>query len=440
MKQINEDDITVSEDTEYNTDEDDFFAEINNHLSEQVTEELSDTDDAVEDKDKNEDTNKDEDKDNAIKKHKIIKCVLAVLGIFVILTAFIFGTKPGRNILGYKIIAGIIRKWIPTQEQEPEGIIIDITQDNNTLNNLDTTDNSENNNYMSNTNIARKEEHVLTCLIYGIEEIYNARNTDSMLLVSINSKTKQISIVSLLRDTIIETEKYGACKLNSIYSNGTRAEGARLLKEIIEQFYHIKIDAYASVNFDKFEAIIDYIGGITIELGKEEAAYLRKENYISNVKYRNVYEGMQSLNGNQVLGYSRIRKVPTIGGATDDYGRTLRQRKVLRAIYDKYRGKNIFEQLTAANKCLELVTSDITSKQIEEVLKLLVDGNISDVESFRLPINGTYYDSGTVSYKGNTYALVTDFEANTKEIYMKLFGDSEEEAEANLRKYQDGQD
>lgn len=70
------------------------------------------------------------------------------------------------------------------------------------------------------------------------------------------------------------------------------------------------------------------------ELTESEANYLNTTNYISKKKYRHVKVGKQKLNGNQALGYCRIRKggTYTITGLTDDYGRTWRQRAIITAV------------------------------------------------------------------------------------------------------------
>lgn len=94
--------------------------------------------------------------------------------------------------------------------------------------------------------------------------------------------------------------------------------------DTIEKNYKVQIDGYVSVDFKSFEKIVDLLGGVTIELGKEEAQYLNKTNYISQKKNRNVKKGVNHLNGNQVMGYVRVRKVKTLGGVNNDYGRIVR--------------------------------------------------------------------------------------------------------------------
>lgn len=75
------------------------------------------------------------------------------------------------------------------------------------------------------------------------------------------------------------------------------------------RIFGIKIDNYCVVDFSTFEKVINKVGGIEISLEEKEAKYLNTTNYISKKKYRNVKVGKQTLNGNQALGYARVRYV-----------------------------------------------------------------------------------------------------------------------------------
>lgn len=369
------------------------------------------------------------------KKKKILTIAGIIMGVFVIVILFLAATKPGHTIVT-KIVAWYISMRIKEQPVDnPDTLVVIPSNDPNMA--------VENNEYEITPKVTpallkapRSEEHVMNCLLIGIEEIYGARNTDTMMLASINTETNVITLVSFLRDTYVDIDGYRSNKLNSVYVHGTdNAEGANLLLRTLENTYNIKIDAYASVNFEAFEDIINMLGGVTIELGEKEAAYLRKENYISNPSNRNVYAGVQILNGNQALGYCRVRKVETLGGAVDDYGRTLRQRRVMKAIYEKCKSKSILDLGFFGNKCLSYVKSNLNYTQIETLLNFVRTNGIPELESTRLPANGMYYDSGSEGYDGIKYTLVIDKEANTKYLYQLLYGDSEEEAEENYKKY-----
>ena len=271
----------------------------------------------------------------------------------------------------------------------------------------------------------REEDYVLNYLIFGIETIDNARNTDTIMIASINTQDKTIKLTSVLRDTYIEIDGYKPNKLNWFYSQG----GVDLLTSIIEEKYLIKIEGYASVDFSNFENIVDLLGGISIQLGKEEAAYLNRTNYISNKKYRTMEAGWNNLNGNQALGYCRVRDVVTLGGYHDDYGRIVRQQRVLNALFNKYKSKNILSMLSIMDTCIGYVKTNVSVNQIEAGIKSVVENQITTIENFRLPANGLFTDP--VEYNGIGYPLLLDWEANIVELYQFLYNDTKEEAQAH---------
>lgn len=270
-----------------------------------------------------------------------------------------------------------------------------------------------------------KEDYVHNYLIFGIEKIGGARNTDAIMIGSINTKDGKIKLTSLLRDSYVEIPGYKNNKLNSAYSKG----GVKLLIETIEKNYKIHIDGYASVDFDAFEKIVDLLGGVNIELGKEEAKYLNRTNYISNKLYRNVEPGMNKLNGNQVMGYVRVRKVKTLGGGHSDYGRVVRQQRALQAMFNSLMSsKNIFKILPISTEALGYVTTDLNQKQIEKMMEAVIENKTTKLETFRVPVDGSF--ESPKKHNGIGYPIILDWETNRIELYKFIFGYTEEEARA----------
>lgn len=325
------------------------------------------------------------------KSNKILKRCLAVFIIVGSLFLLFFGTRFGRGLI-YRMASSYVYGSLVHDEEATEAM-------------------SQNNNGI----VGRQEDGVTNLLLFGIEEIGGARNTDSMMIASINSNKKTVKLVSLMRDSYVSIPGWKSTKLNAAYAKG----GAELLIRTIEENYKLHIDAYASVNFESFEKIVDSIGGVSIELGKEEAKYLRRTNYISNPEYRTVKAGVNTLNGNQLLGYCRVRKVKTLGGANNDYGRTVRQRRAMNAIFDKVKSQNIFKTVSQANKWMGYVTTNITRDQIEDIIVTVMEYRINTIDTLRLPVDGMFDDPK--SYQGVTYPLVLDWEKNIDELYRFLY-------------------
>ena len=336
------------------------------------------------------------------KKHTGLKVFTSFLVILAACCAFLLFTNPGKKLL-VKFAALYISNGVNQDEPESEEAFV----------------------WNTGEIVGRKEDYVTNILLVGIEEFGGARNTDSMMIASINSRDYTIQLTSLMRDSYVNVPGWKKTKLNAAYAHG----GIELLKQTIEENYLIHLDGYASVNFDSFEDIVDTLGGVDIQLGAEEANYLNSTNYISNKKYRNVVEGMNTLNGNQALGYCRVRKVPTYDGVNNDFGRTLRQRRVLNAIFDKYKSQNIFQLISTTNKCMSYVSTSLTTSQIEKLLGEMVENNITSMNMVRIPVDGAY--ESPRSYEGVSWPIVLDWDANILELYKTIYGDTDEEAASN---------
>lgn len=337
------------------------------------------------------------------------------------IVSFAVGTRSGRGIF-YNLAGLFLRESMDTSPEVLQPLVTPYPEEDVDPDDLVDLFSESGITKVSDKNILpRSEEGVDNFLLLGIEEIGGARNTDSIMIVSINRTSKEITLVSLLRDTYIEHENR-ARKLNAYYAAG----GMSTLISVIEENYRIKIDGYAYVNFEAFEKVVDELGGVDIELGAKEAAYLNVKNYISNPANRNVNAGMNHLNGNQALGYARVRKVETLGGVNDDYGRTVRQRRLLTAIFDKYKKKNIIDLISITSNCLSYVKTNVTSGQISKTIEFIVEDGITTLNSERFPYNGLFEDP--YEYNGITYPILPNWEENVVRLYQDIYKDTEEEA------------
>lgn len=388
-------DIQISHSFE---NEDDFFSDISESLKQQVNEELM--------KEQGETVLEETQEEPEVvvnKRHTAIKVMGSVILCLLAMVVFLVGTRPGRKLL-IDIGADIIAERMDNDASD--------TNKDNELFTKPTISVEED---IKQPSPYRKEEYVANFLICGIEEIGGGGRTDSMMIASVNIKDRTIKLTSLMRDCYVEIEGHDWNKLNSAYAFG----GMDLLVDTVQRNFKIYIDGYASVNFNSFERIVDMLGGVDIELGKSEANYLNTTNYISNPVYRDVTAGWNTLNGNQALGYARVRKVVTLGGANNDFGRTLRQRRLLNAIFEKYKSKNIMELFQIMYDILPEIKTNLTSSQISDVIEEIVENGIMTIDNYRIPAEG-YYSDGNNSHG---YVLLLDFQANIKQIYQNIFLD-----------------
>lgn len=262
-----------------------------------------------------------------------------------------------------------------------------------------------------------QDKNVLNVLLIGTDNRKSGQRglSDSMIIVSINTKTKRIIATSLLRDIYLHIPgKKNNNRLNTAYAAG----GTKLLIETIEKNFKLHIDKYASVDFYAFIDIVDQVGGITLEITKEELPivnnYIREINRLKGLdtdKDCLTEEGTQLINGKQALGYARVRYVGT------DFGRTARQRMVLELIFGKVKKMKMNEIGKLLSAILPEVTTNFTEKEMmAQIIKL--PGYLEyEIDSWSVPVKGSY--SNVKIRKMSVLGI--DFDKNRKEIYEKIY-------------------
>ena len=268
---------------------------------------------------------------------------------------------------------------------------------------------------------AMNEKHVTNVLIIGTDgrtESDRGRS-DSMILISLNSKTNEMIMTSFLRDCYVEIRGHGRDKLNASYAYG----GPELLMDTIESNFNIKIDDYLSINFSTFASVIDSAGGVKISLSDEEAeavnVILMSEvnELMGDDRNSDLLSGGGNLllNGKQALSYSRIRSV-----GKWDLERTSRQRKVITALIKKARSEGVSFVSNLTKKALPYITTNMDKKELY-LLSLRAPLLLTyEIGQLQIPADGTFTNvSGTPS--GDV--LETNFEANRKIIANKIFAE-----------------
>lgn len=177
----------------------------------------------------------------------------------------------------------------------------------------------------------------LTILLMGVDMdqatrggVWEEGRSDSMILVTVNPKTKETTMMSLTRDIMVEIaeangESTGTVeKLNHSYSYGQ----APMAIATIEKMMDIDIDRYIEINMDGLVELVDAVGGIEVNntLGFPISISEYEPAYTAIVP-----TGKRLVNGDQALVYARMRYDDPEG----DIGRQRRQREVITAIIKK---------------------------------------------------------------------------------------------------------
>lgn len=241
--------------------------------------------------------------------------------------------------------------------------------------------------------------------------------TDTMVVLSINRRTSQAKMTSIMRDIWVQLPEYGGQKLNAACVYG----GPELTIRTINEYFGLNIEKYALVNMKCLVAIVDALGGLELDITPRESGAINRLNASSvgakdgSGKYvsSSVHSGSQvTLDGKQVLAYSRIRK------SDSDYARTSRQRTVLIAIAKKLQGQSPLAMAGLAASLLQYVDTNLSLDEIMEIAAVCMDTDLSSISEFRIPADGTYQDG----MFGNTWCIKPDFEANAQALHAFIYG------------------
>ena len=200
----------------------------------------------------------------------------------------------------------------------------------------------------------------LTILLMGVDTGNVERtdkwvgNSDSMILVTVNPKTKKVVMMSLERDILTKIQQPDGsvmeAKLNAAYATG----GAELAISTIQKMMNIHIDRYVMVNMHGLQEMVDAVGGITVNNTLGFPISIQDQEPFNTIS---IGVGEQKLNGEGALVYSRMRYQDPEG----DYGRQKRQREVI---------QNIVEKILSVNSV----------SHYQEILKALSDNMQTNIE------------------------------------------------------------
>ncbi len=228
------------------------------------------------------------------------------------------------------------------------------------------------------TTVAATEAHIkssadyINFLVVGqaAREGETERFSDTMILCTVNTYEKTLTMTSLLRDSFVKMPDYkgrtgGRIKLTTIYHLGSiYGNGAAGSMELMNlTLYHnfgIEVDHNIEIDFDAFIRIIDLLGGIDLELTQAEA------DYLSFWADCTAGPGTAHLNGTEALYYARMRHAAGDGGS--DIVRTNRQRGLIEALINQLRKKSITELNEIANEVLPLITTSMDDSEITQCL------------------------------------------------------------------------
>ncbi len=236
----------------------------------------------------------------------------------------------------------------------------------------------------SNNSLKTYEDQVNILLLGKAGEDQEGPNlTDTIMIANYNLKTNGLTTVSIPRDIWSATLRD---KVNSAYAYGEAKKpggGFILAKSEISTIAGIPVHYATAIDFNKFKELIDYLGGIEIEI--ERSFQDRKfpiegrenDDCDGNKEFKCRYQtvtftrGKKIMDGKTALKFVRSRNAE--GPEGTDFARELRQQKVLVAVIDKtlsyIKKPNIENYRNIYTLLNNIVKRDIDNQQLAEIFK-----------------------------------------------------------------------
>ncbi len=217
-------------------------------------------------------------------------------------------------------------------------------------------------------------------------------NTDGIVLVTLDTRAHRIMLTSFIRDALILKPNGGFGRINYVYNDS----GPDALCRLISQHIDVKVEDYLLFDFTQIANIVDYLGGVDIELNASEIAYLQRyavpEGSVRSLETGKDLRagathrpGMYHFSGHSAVIYMRIRKA----GGGGDFMRTQRARTVMSTLADKCREITWEEAEALVNNVMDNNTStNINLEGMLEAARYAFDLRDCTIEELRIPPDG----------------------------------------------------
>lgn len=267
------------------------------------------------------------------------------------------------------------------------------------------------------------KDGIRNILIMGSDARPGDKNsrTDSMMILTIDKLHKDIKITSLARDTFVDIPGHGYSKLTHAYAFGKE----NLLIKTIEKNFGIDINDFVLINFESFIAIIDALGGVTVDVTQNELNELNKfipETYSwSTNKDKGPmklieHTGEQKLNGYQALSFARIRHNDSA------FGRDNRQRMIVMSIMKEMKNTSKLKYPFIMKAAAPYIKTNMTTfEMIKCALSIMMIGP-DHIKQMEFPIvSPPGYSTGGIYGR---YGWVLRFEDSTvQDLKNFIFND-----------------
>ncbi|MCI7726430.1 MAG: LCP family protein [Clostridiales bacterium] len=271
-------------------------------------------------------------------------------------------------------------------------------------------------------------EDIVNILVVGqaARDGESGKMADTTMLVSINTYTEEVTVFSILRDSLVNLPAYkglkgGKNKFTMCYALGYQQNGTAGAMEMtnicLKDNFGIEVDYNVEVSFDGFIRMIDYLNGVELELTEAEANYLNKDTlYVQ----RTIEPGVQVLQGMEALSYARMRKAA--GDGESDIKRTARQRKLVASLLEKFRYMSLSELNGWIDELLPMVTTTMTPSDVTKLAaKILPMVRNLKMQGETIPVGKTGWGEMYDIYgDGNLHSVMLFVSSQQKQLIRAI--------------------
>ena len=260
--------------------------------------------------------------------------------------------------------------------------------------------------------------------LFGVDNYFNGHadsgNSDVIMIASINNDTKEVKLVSVYRDTFLETDIQTADspnfhKANRAFAIGGAEQSIRMLNASLD----LDIEHFITVDFKVVTDVVNMLGGVEVEVDSAELKYINHHidttaKATGDTPVHLTTTGLQTLNGTQATAYARIRST-----AGSDFARAERQREVINQIVKKAKKTDLPTINKIINQVFPEICTNYTNTDIIRLAAAMFDYELSDSTGFPF----SKYPARLGGSKGDV-VICADLENNVRALHRYLYNDN----------------
>ena len=282
------------------------------------------------------------------------------------------------------------------------------------------------------SNLAINEElpetGIMNIALFGLDNRTEATDghSDAIIILSIDRDHNKIKMTSIGRDILVKVDGYWSknnlTKITHAFSYGAQKKdmtGPEAAVKALNQNFGMNINRYMYVNFQGFAQIIDFLGGITIDVKQKELNELNNRMKYTEqqcgVKIKRVKQaGVQRLDGWQALVYSRIRKMDS------DIARGNRQKDVLEATFNEVKAMPVTKFPSLIAQGLQMCHTNLTSSEILSMATWAVTSS-PEIVNFSIPDENNTFKAWGGTHPDYDWVWIMDLNYATVRLHDFIY-------------------